>query len=173
MATVDADVASAERDRRAAAMQLAVGVVAVTGAISVVVAALRAYGGVLSPRKKKKKKDDGVASLDVDDFIVGVVESQIKSNVKHVGKSVIAPFLIASLAASMGCVRRAVPRSPRRSKHASRPSACRARCAAPPGCCALISSLALPPPLFASSVHGGLFSLEWKRPKKSWLTLWF
>ena len=133
---MEADAAS-ERDRRAVATQLAVGVVAATGVAAVVAAALRA-SGVLSQRKKKKKKDDGVASLDVDNFIVRVVEGQIKSNVKHVGKSVVAPFLIASLAAAIGCVRRArrvvrpppraaafrvrLPRSPHATPHSRSPA---------------------------------------------------
>ena len=163
--------AASERDRRAVATQLAVGVVAATGVAAVVAAALRA-SGVLSQRKKKKKKDDGVASLDVDNFIVRVVEGQIKSNVKHVGKSVVAPFLIASLAAAIGCVRRTrrVVRPPPRAA-ACFASVCRAARTQ------LLTRAPLPaprpPPRSASSVQGGLFSLEWKRPKKSWLTLWF
>jgi hypothetical protein len=124
-AVADLTALDDERDRRARAMQIACGVVAATGVAAIIAAALQA-SGVLEKRKKKKSGGGvGLASLDMDRIVVSLVEGQVKSNAKHVGKAIIAPFLIASLAATLGVT------------------------------------------------TTSLFNLEWKRPKKSWLTLWF
>ena len=114
-----------ERDRRARAMQIACGVVAATGVAAIIAAALQASGVLVKRKKKKSGGGVGLASLDMDRIVVSLVEGQVKSNAKHVGKAIIAPFLIASLAATLGVT------------------------------------------------TTSLFNLEWKRPKKSWLTLWF
>jgi hypothetical protein len=124
-AVADLTALDDERDRRARAMQIACGVVAATGVAAIIAAALQASGVLVKRKKKKSGGGVGLASLDMDRIVVSLVEGQVKSNAKHVGKAIIAPFLIASLAATLGVT------------------------------------------------TTSLFNLEWKRPKKSWLTLWF